>query len=435
MHIVQLTPGTGNFHCGNCLRDNAMVHALRRQGHDVLMVPLYLPMVVDEDNAAGDTPIFFGGINVYLQHKSSLFRFTPRWLDAVFDAPGLLRKAADKSGMTTARDLGELTVSMLKGEQGHQRKELDRLIDFLAQQQHPDVVVLSNALLIGLAHEIKRRLNTAVVCTLMGEDAFIDSLIEPYRSQAWELLHEKSRHVDAFVAVSNYYGRQMIDRAKLNPDRVHVVPNGIDVTGYAPADNTPTPPTLGFFARLCHGKGLGVAVDTFIELKRRDTITDLRFKAGGSMTPADEPFVQIQKAKLEAAGLTSQISWHPNPDHAQKQSFLASLSALTVPTLYGESFGIYLIEAWAAGTPVIQPRTGAFPELIESTGAGVLADNTDPSILADAAEVLLLREDDARRMGEAGRAAVLERFTVEAMAAGALRVYEEAAAHAMTRTP
>ena len=150
MRIIQITPGTGSFYCGTCLRDNALVAELRRQGHDALMVPLYLPLMVDEAPTTDDTPLFYGGVNVYLQQKSALFRKSPRWLDRLFDAPKLLRLAASRAGSTEARELGDLTVSMLRGEEGRQIKELDRLADWLTEEQ-PEVVCLSNALLIGLA--------------------------------------------------------------------------------------------------------------------------------------------------------------------------------------------------------------------------------------------------------------------------------------------
>src|SRR5215467_4818424 len=75
--IIQITPGAGAMYCGNCLRDNALVEALRRLGHEVLMVPLYLPLTLDEPDQSTNTPIFFSGINVYLEQKSASFRRIP----------------------------------------------------------------------------------------------------------------------------------------------------------------------------------------------------------------------------------------------------------------------------------------------------------------------------------------------------------------------
>jgi hypothetical protein len=77
MNIVQITPGAGAMFCGNCFRDNALVAALRKQGHSVLMVPLYLPLTLDEADETRGTPIFFNCVNIYLEHKSESFRTTP----------------------------------------------------------------------------------------------------------------------------------------------------------------------------------------------------------------------------------------------------------------------------------------------------------------------------------------------------------------------
>src|SRR5437764_13974135 len=110
MRIVLLTAGTGSFHCGTCMRDNALITEIRRQGHDAILVPLYLPMVLDEKSAAEGSPLFYGGINVYLQQKTGIFRGTPRVLDKVLDSPAILKMAAKKAGMTSARELGEITL-------------------------------------------------------------------------------------------------------------------------------------------------------------------------------------------------------------------------------------------------------------------------------------------------------------------------------------
>ncbi|MBI1368544.1 MAG: glycosyltransferase [Planctomycetes bacterium] len=428
MNIVQLTPGTGNFHCGNCVRDNALVHALRRMGHDVLMVPLYLPQVVDEEPAAGDTPIFFGGINVYLEQKIPLFRHTPRWVDHLFASPALLTWAANRAGMTSARDLGELTVSMLKGEQGLQNKELTRLIDFVKTRHHVNVVKLSNAMLIGMARRIRRETGAKVVCTLAGEDAFLDSLVEPYREQAWNLMRERAKDVDAFIAVSRYYGEVMTRRMDLDPDKVHVVHNGIDTRGYEVADTPPNPPALGYFARLCKAKGLDTLVDAYIALRKRDRVGPVKLKLAGAMTHDDRPFVDMQRKKLADAGFIDDVQISVNVDHAGKQAFLRSLSVMSVPATYGESFGLYVLEALASGVPIVQPRHGAFVELLEQLGGGILCEPDNVDALADAIEILLLREEESRAMAASARQRVLADFTVERMAGQVMDVLESLSA-------
>src|SRR5215207_6973794 len=158
MNIVQITPGAGAMFCGNCFRDNALVQALRKQGHDALMVPLYLPLTLDEEDQSAGTPIFFSGINVYLQQKSALFREAPDWFRNLFTSRSLLKWAAGKAAKTRAEELGDLTLSILRGEEGNQARELEELIAWLKTQPRPDVICLSNVLLIGMVRQLKTEL-------------------------------------------------------------------------------------------------------------------------------------------------------------------------------------------------------------------------------------------------------------------------------------
>jgi hypothetical protein len=138
------------MYCGGCFRDNALVATLRRLGHDVLMVPLYLPLNLEDADQSARTPIFFSGINVYLQQKMPLFRKLPRWLNRLLASPLLLRQAGKAAAKTRPADVGDLTLSMLKGEEGNQARELDELVRWLKTQAKPDLVCLSNVLLVGM---------------------------------------------------------------------------------------------------------------------------------------------------------------------------------------------------------------------------------------------------------------------------------------------
>ncbi len=151
MKVVYVIPGSGGgFYCQNCLRDLSLVAALRRLGADVVMAPMYLPLFEAEGMLAEDSPVFYGAINTYLEQVFPPFRHTPRWLDRWFDARPLMRWVAKRAGATSARGLESMTLSMLEGAEGNQAKELQRLLDWLAEE-NPDVVHLSNALLLGLA--------------------------------------------------------------------------------------------------------------------------------------------------------------------------------------------------------------------------------------------------------------------------------------------
>jgi glycosyltransferase involved in cell wall biosynthesis len=413
MRLVHLTAGTGSFFCGTCLRDHALVKALRRLGHDALMVPMYLPLVLDDFGSSEGTPLFFGGINVYLQQKFAFFRHTPQWLDKLFDSPALLRQAGKRAGMTDPRELGEMTLSMIKGEHGCQVKELDKLVRWLIEEK-PDVVCLSNSLLIGIARRVREELRIPVICSLQGEDAFLDSLPEPYREQCWQLVQEHCADVSRFVAPSRYYRTLMQKRLQLDADKTAVIYNGIDLDGFAPAAAAPEFPTVGFLARMCREKGLDTLVDAFIRLARR--VPGARLKIGGTETDADRSFVNDLKGRLEQAGIAKVVEFRPNLTHSEKQRFLRELTVLSVPTRSGEAFGLFVIEALASGVPVVQPNSGAFPEVIEHTGGGVLCAPGDSSSLADALEKLLLDPAHAAQLGRQGREIVNAHFTSDAMA-------------------
>src|SRR5262249_38484537 len=146
-----------------------------------------------------------GGINVYLQQKSSLFRHTPWFLDRLLDARPLLRWVSRFAVKTEAQELAELTVSMLKGEHGRQRKEVAKLVRWLAGDVRPEVVNLTNALLSGMVHELKRRLAAPVLVTLQGDDIYTESLPEPARSEVLRLIREHCREIDGFIATSAAY--------------------------------------------------------------------------------------------------------------------------------------------------------------------------------------------------------------------------------------
>jgi len=415
MRIIQLTPGTGNFHCGSCLRDHALVSALRKQGDDALMMAMYLPHVLDEP-AEAPKSVYFGGINVYLQHKLKLFRHTPRWLDRLFDANWLLNMASKRAGMTKASELGEMTLSMLQGEQGRQIKELNRLIDALEKDNRPDVIMLSNVMLVGMAKRIKHRLNVPVLCTMHGEDGFLDSLPPEYRDTAWTTLTQKCNDVDLFIPVSQYYADVMHERLSIPREKLRVVHNGIDTAGYEPAKPGSGPPVIGYLARQCHPKGLHTLVDAFIHLRKADPKSQAILHVVGAVTDIDEPYVAEQKKKLQDAGLSSQATFEANISAERKRAFLKSLSVLSVPATYGEAFGLYLLEAMACGVPVVQPDHGAFGELLEATGGGILCQPDDPVSLADSLAQLLADESRRQQLAEAGRQAVFERFTHEHMA-------------------
>ncbi len=429
MKIVLLTPGTGSYYCGVCMRDNALAREAIRQGHDAVMLPMYLPLTLDETSTNAGAKVFYGGINVYLQQKFAFFRKTPRWLDRLLDYRGFLRLAATRAGMTGGPEVADITLSMLRGEEGNQAKELEQLIEWLKEHK-PDAVWLSTALLAGLARRIVRELQIPVLCSLQGEDVFVDELPQPWSRQCWETLAERSREIVSFIAPSRFYGELMARRMQLRPEQVEVVPNGISLEGYETSAKPEEPPVIGYLARFTEGKGLGLVVDAFIELARRGRFPKTKLRCFGAMTSGDEKYIGGLKKKLAAAGVLDRVEFHPNVSRETKIELLRTLTFLSVPAKYGEAFGLYLVEALAAGVPVAQPRVAAFPEIVEATGGGILFDAMTAASCADAWENLLGNPEKVRRLGVAGREAVFRDYTIERLAARYLELTQRALAPA-----
>ncbi len=423
MNIIQITPGAGSMYCGNCFRDNALVAALRAKGHEALMIPLYLPLTLDEADQSSGVPIFYNGINVYLEQKSAWFRNAPKWLHRLFAAPALLKMASGRAAKTRASDLGDITLSMILGENGNQARELEQLITFLKEHSKPDIICLSNVLLAGLARQLRSQLDCPVACVLQGEDSFLDALPDSHRGRVWQALKERCGDIDVFIPPSHYFGELMTRRLELPPERVKVISDGINLEGYEMAV-APEKPTIGFFARMCREKGLDVLVEAFILLKQQNAIPHLQLKVGGGCGPTDEPFVNELKGRLNAANCLRDVSFFPNVDRADKQRFYRSLTVFSVPALYGESFGLYLLEAMASGIPVVQPRHAAFPEIIAASRGGMICEPGSATALAAALGDLLKNTQRARSLGEQGRNAVMNHYSAGAMAARTVEVFE-----------
>ncbi len=425
MKIVHIIPGTGGtFYCQNCIRDVALVRALKRLGHDVVVIPMYLPIRFDEGSISSDAPVFFGGINVFLQQQFRLFRKTPRWLDRLFDSRWVLQLAAAREGTTEAAGLGPMTLSMLQGAQGHQAKELHRLLEWLRQHEKPDVIHFSNSLLLGLAGELKAHLRVPLVCTLQDEESWLDHINPPYDRLCWDAMSACAAAVDMFVVVSEWYAEEMMRRMPVPRDKMRVVPLGIELDGRETSAQTFDPPVLGYLSKMTDSLGLGLLTEVFVELKKNPALNRLRFQATGGALGNDADYVAALEAKLAARGLAGDARFLREFDGAGRRAFLQELSVLSVPAKQGEAFGMFMLEAMAAGVPVVQPALGAYPEVIEATGGGVLYDPDEPGALAAALETLLLDPARVRELGQRGREAVFAHFGIDRMAADFAKVYE-----------
>lgn len=425
MRILSLTGGAGTMYCGSCLRDNALAAEMLRRGHDVLLTPVYTPTRTDERNVS-QRHVFFGGISVYLEQHSRLFRYTPKFLDRLWDSEWALRMATRRQIKVDPKNLGELTVSMLRGERGYQRKEIAKLLDWLETEARFDVVNLPYSLLLGLAEPIKRALKAPICCTLQGEDLFLDGLGEPYRQQSLDLIREGSAHVDAFLAVSRYYVEYMPGYLGVPRSKMRLATLGINVEGYGPRTGPRTAPfTVGYFARVAPEKGLHVLCDAYRRLRMRPGVPESRLLVAGYLAPEHREYFEGITKQMRVWGLEGEFHYRGELDRDQKIAFLHDLDVLSVPATYDEPKGIFLFEAMACGVPVVQPRRGAFPEIIETTGGGLIVDADDPDALADG--IAALWRDPALRaaMAAAGTSGVREHYHVGRMADAVEAVYRE----------
>jgi glycosyltransferase involved in cell wall biosynthesis len=424
MKILYLTGGAGQMYCGSCLRDNALANELISRGHDVTLLPVYTPTLTDEPNVSGDK-VFFGGISVYLEQYVPVFRKSPRWLDRLWDSKLMLQLASKRSISTSPKMLGELTVSMLKGEAGFQHKEIEKLLEWLTHEGAPDLISLPYTLLLGLAKPLKEALGRPICCTLQGEDLFLEGLHEPYRSEAKHLIRANVDQVDAFIAVSEYYAAFMPDYLGIPAEKIRVVPLGINLQGYGRAERkVPGPFTVGYFARIAPEKGLHVLADAYRRLRKDGRLPEARLEVAGYMAPEHEKYLKDIEREMTQAGLGEEFHYRGVVDREQKISFLQGLDVLSVPATYDEPKGMFLLEAMACGIPSVQPDRGAFSEILATTSSGLLVQPDDAGSLADG--ISKVYQDAALRetLGQSGYRKVRELYSVARMADRALEVYE-----------
>jgi glycosyltransferase involved in cell wall biosynthesis len=426
MRIAYIAAGAAGMYCGSCLHDNTLAAALLELGEDLILVPTYTPLRTDEENVSIDR-IFFGGINVYLQQKIALFRHTPWWLDRLFDHPVILERATRGAGSVDPRQLGDMTVSMLRGEEGNQRKELEKLVHWLLTEIKPDIVHLSNSLQIGMARLLRERCGPPVVCQLSGEDLFLEKLPPPYHDEARAILRERAVDADAFVAINRYYADHMANYLGVDRTRIHVIPHGVRLEGHGrrrekqPDESS----VIGYLARVCPDKGLHVLVDACERLANRSDIPRFVLHAAGYVGGGDRAYLQELELRAKGGPLAGRFKYLGEIDRQQKIAFLQSLDMMSVPTLYREAKGLSALEAMANAVPVVLPNHGSFSEMVGDTGGGLLHRPHDPIDLAEKLAKLLRDPAGAAQLGLAGQRAIHDRYHAAAMARNTLDLYRE----------
>jgi glycosyltransferase involved in cell wall biosynthesis len=424
MKIAHIIPGSGgSFYCGNCLRDSKYVRALKDLGHEVIKVPMYLPLF-DDAHDLNEVPVFYGAVNLYLKQNYAFFRHMPAFVEHALDSKSILHLAAQKAGSTRAKGLEEMTVSMLLGEEGQQKAELEKMVDWLANEAKPDVVHLSNALLLGLARRIKQKMNIPVVCSLQDEDVWVDVMTDQFRNEVWNLMSERGKEVDAFIAVSDYYAEEIRKKMTIADQQLFTVHIGVDTTDYSPKDIRSKQPLIGYLSRMCEENGVAVLVDAFLLLKQDPQFEEVGLRITGGKTADDLALIKSLKAKISHAGLEKMVHWVDEFDGEERQKFFDSVRLISVPVLNGEAFGLYQLEAMASGIPMVQPALGAFPEVILQSGGGVIYPVNDPENLAQALGSLILDREKLEKLSIAGQAGVRQHFDIHKQAEKMVEIYK-----------
>lgn len=427
MKIVYLITGSGgSFYCGNCYRDMIYLRAIRKvPGITASAIPLYLPTDVTNIETGLDKNVFFGAISMYLREKVPFLKNMPVFLDKVFDSPPMLKMAARRAGTTRTEGLEDMTLNMIKGENAFPEKELQRLVNYITKDGKPDIIHLSNALIIGLAHQLKKNLDVKIVCSLLNEDDWINDMAEPYQSDAWKLISKEADNVDAFLTPSDYFKKLFISKTGIPDKNFHVVPLGFDPGDLTNIEKNNNWPSVGFFCRINAHNGFDKLVDAFIELKSENSLPGLTLHVSGGYTGDDKPFLAEQLRKIKVNGLKEFVRIYPEFHGNSKQEFFSNIDVMSVPVRKHDGYGLYLLEANAAGVPVVQPSTGAFPEIIERTKGGI---TYSPDTVAELSVNLLkvLMDNDLRsKLGEEGRENVLKELSLEKMSESLSVVYNE----------
>ena len=429
MKIAYITAGAAGMYCGSCLHDNTLAAAMMARGHDVALIPTYTPTRTDEPDVSIDR-VFYGAVNVYLEQKSALFRHMPEFVHRWLEKPGILNWVSGRGVSIDAAELGDLTLSVALGEAGKQRREVEELVDWLRDEYKPEIVHITNSMFLGLAEPLKRELGVPVLCSLQGEDIFLDGLAEPFKTAVHEQLQAHAQHVDGLVATCDYYADFMTDYLAVPRQRVHVVRLGIKLDGHG--ERTPNgtstrdsdePFAVGYLARVAPEKGLHALVEAFRLLAERAGREKVLLRVAGYLGKGDEPYMAKVKARVAELGLADRFEYVGEVTRDEKIAFLSSVDVLSVPTPYRDPKGIFVLEAMANGVPVVQPAHGAFPELVEATGGGLLSEPDSAGSLAEKLETLMSDPELRTRLGDTGKRAVHENFSAETMAEATLAVY------------
>lgn len=427
MKIVYLITGSGNsFYCANCYRDMLYLRALRKvKGVKANAIPMYLPPGPEEVLNGYDSEVFFGAISMFLRDKVGFFRNMPSFFDKILDSGPLLKIASRMAGSTRSRGYEELTLDMIGGGKAFRDEEVDRLVKHLQEGGKPDIIHLSNALIAGIAKHIKKRMDVKIVCSILNEDDWIEEMEDPYREKAWKMIAAEGKNIDGFVTPSNYYMQFFISKTGIPDNKIHIIPMGYEPDYSPKKEKDIHPPSIGFFNRVSYNNGFDKIVDSFINLKVKNLIPDLTLNVGGGYTNDDRPFILSQIKKIKEHGFKKHVRIFPDFMGNKKREFFNSVDIISVPVNKYDGYGLYILEANYAGIPVVQPATGAFPEILNATGGGIIYSPDTVEELSSGLLSLLTDPKKAHEMGERGKEQVRSELSLDNMAGNLSAFYNQ----------
>ncbi|MDR0305545.1 MAG: glycosyltransferase family 4 protein [Chitinispirillales bacterium] len=417
MKIAYICPGTGGaFYCENCVRDHALVSGLRALEHEVSVVPMYLPVKETGGNDGSGVPVMFGAVRLYLIDKFPSLKRAPDALLGMLDNRMILDLAAGFASSTRAGGHEEMTIDMIKGEEGPFADEFDKLTDWLLKQSF-DLIFLPNAFLLGIASAVKAKSSIPVACLLQDEHVWVDASDPIYRERTWKIISDKCEFADMLYTHSLWYKKKICGLADISPESVSCIPLGVDPAKYVVSSGIGQS-SIGYISRLCSVMGAGVLADAYCQLLKDKTCDNAVLEFCGGYTKDDLPVIKSSRKKV--AGFDGQMRIHKHFSLSHRTELLSKLSVLSVPVQESIAFGGFITEAMASGVPVVQPDDGGFTEVISETECGVLYSPNTPEALAGALEKTLYDKDKLKAMAQAGREAVLQKYNNVNMAKEAL---------------
>jgi glycosyltransferase involved in cell wall biosynthesis len=427
MKIVYLITGSGgSFYCGNCYRDMLYLKAIRKvDGMTAKAIPLYLPADSTSREEGMDNHVFFGAISMYLREKVRFLRNMPLFLEKFFDLAPFLKLASQQAGTTRTEGLEDLTLNMIGGDNAFRNDEVDRLVKYLLKDGKPDIIHLSNALIIGLARQLKKRLDVKIVCSLLNEDDWVDDMVEPYKAKAWKMISREAVNVDSFITPSNYYRELFIKKTGVPGNNIFVVPLGFDPEPVEIPKEGSRAPAVGYFCRVNYHNGFDKLTDAFIDLKNKNLIPGLTLNVCGGFTGDDKPFIAEQIKKIRDKGYQKSIKIYPEFHGNKKLEFFRDVDVISVPVRKYDGYGLYILEANSSGVPVVQPATGGFPEIVKITGGGIVYEPDTVEKLSEELYRILTDNDLRDGLAQKGRKGVRSELSLDKMSQGLSEVYQK----------